>query len=70
MVIVTLMLLDPHLTVRGSADFFYPLLALAFVRERDATKTETSKIRTTPGAVLHLTAIGPRNERYRTSTPR
>lgn len=69
MVIVTLMLLDPHLTVRGSADFFYPLLALAFVRERDATSTEASKFRTTPGAVPHLTPIDPRNERYRASNP-
>jgi hypothetical protein len=44
MVIITLMLLDPHLTGRGSADFFYPLLALSFVRNRDATNTEASKM--------------------------
>lgn len=39
-VIVTLMLFDPHLTGRGSADLFFPLLAMSFVRNQEARRAD------------------------------
>lgn len=43
-----LMLLDPHLTMRGSADLFFPLLALACVRSPDAPPHEAPARREHP----------------------
>jgi hypothetical protein len=37
--LLILMFLDPHLTLRGSADLFFPLLALSFVSSRGCEET-------------------------------
>ncbi len=43
--IAVLMLLDPHLTIRGGADIFFPLLALGLVPDTARRPTRTEGIR-------------------------
>jgi hypothetical protein len=52
-----LMMLDPHLTMRGTADLFFPLLALSFVgmAKPDLTRIEE------PGRFLSLVPVARRN---------
>jgi hypothetical protein len=42
-VMLTLMVSDPHLTLRGSADLFFPLLALSFVGARSSKYSRERK---------------------------
>jgi hypothetical protein len=57
---IVTMLFDPHLTMRGSADLFFPLLALSSVAFDDSAETLSFPVRTGQGTIAPVAWTGTR----------